>query len=118
MASWLSVVDDRMEPTVKFPAAMVFTSHVTAVLVDTVPSVRLTVAEKSSWLLIPTEPAVGVIVTEVTVAAPLPPPHAACVKIPTSAAASVNNVLFENRLRIMLSVRTRPNWFHHKGTQV
>jgi hypothetical protein len=51
---------------------MPLTSHVTAVVVVVVESVRVTTAEKSLWVLIGTVMAVGVIVIDFTVVAAVP----------------------------------------------
>jgi hypothetical protein len=89
---------------VTFPPVMPFTCHVTAVLVEVVASLRLTTAEKSTWLLIPTEPEMGLIDTDFTVGVVLlfpPPPQAPRVRIPAIATASVNNVRFDIRFRVI-----------------
>ena len=88
-------------PTVVLPPVTPFTCQVTAVLVDVVALLSWTEAEKSNGSLIPTDPEPGLTVTDVTVAVPLPPPQAACARIPAKAAARVNKFRFESRFRVM-----------------
>jgi hypothetical protein len=69
----LSVADEAIVPSVELPPATPFTSQVTAVLVEVFALLRLTVAVNSTTPPFGTLVDVGVIETDFTVVALLPP---------------------------------------------